>query len=74
MPLGVVGVCSLVNGGKEMSSVALLWGEEELGKPAEWLRASLPHGREVQVCTSLCWGGGPGSLYPGEGWGEGKMI
>lgn len=57
MPLGVVGVCSLVNGGKEMSSVALLWGEEELGKPAEWLRASLPHGREVQVCTSLCWGG-----------------
>lgn len=49
--------------GKEMPSAALLWGVEELGKPTQWLCASLPHGRKVQVCTFLSWWGGVLGLF-----------
>lgn len=49
-------------------------GAEELGKLAQWPCASLLHGREEQVCTSLsCTEHGPGSLYPGEGCGGTDM-
>lgn len=68
IPACVVGVRSLVNGSKEMPSVALLWGVEELGKPAHWLHASLLHGRNAglyiskleageESWVSLPWGG-----------------
>lgn len=71
VPACVVGVCSLAIGGwGRMPSVALLWGAEELGELAQWPRASPPHEREAQVCTSLsCAEKGPGSLH--QGWGGG---
>ena len=58
-----VGISSLVNGGEEMPSVVLLWGAEQLGKPAQWLCASLVHGREVKVCIFVSGQGGVLGLF-----------
>lgn len=41
-----------------MPFVTLLQDTEELKKLAQWLCASLLHGKGAQVCTFVCVGGG----------------